>query len=59
MADDDRIVGISRRESKEAFLAAVAPGFGVPTDNVHEWETRPRQIFYLVAAGWTADGREP
>jgi hypothetical protein len=30
MADDDRIIGISRWESKEAFLAAVPPGFGVP-----------------------------
>jgi hypothetical protein len=38
--NDQRIVGISRWE-KEAFAAAAPPGFGVPTDDVHEWETRP------------------
>jgi hypothetical protein len=34
-------------ESKEPFAAAVPPGFGVPTDDVHEWETRPRELFHL------------
>jgi Antibiotic biosynthesis monooxygenase len=45
--NDQRIVGISRWQSKEAFAAAVPPGFGVPTDDVHEWETRPRELFHL------------
>jgi hypothetical protein len=39
--NDQRIVGISRWESKEAFAAAIPPGFGVPTDDVHEWERDP------------------
>ena len=47
LEDDEPIVGISRWESKEAFLAAVPPGFGVPTSEVHEWETRPRELFHL------------
>jgi hypothetical protein len=50
VAGDDRIVGISRWESKEAFAAAVPPGFGVQTNDVHEWETRPREVFHLEEA---------
>jgi hypothetical protein len=49
MQDDQRIVGIARWESKEAFLASVSPGFGVPTDDVHEWETRPRELLHLTS----------
>jgi hypothetical protein len=59
--DDERIVGLARWESKDAFLAAVPPGFGVQTSDVHEWETRPREIFHLVdapAAGSPAPTRE-
>jgi Antibiotic biosynthesis monooxygenase len=48
VVDDQRIVGISRWESQEAFLAAVPPGFGVSTSDVHEWETRPREVFHLM-----------
>jgi Antibiotic biosynthesis monooxygenase len=48
VVDDQRIVGIASWESQEAFLAAVPPGFGVPTRDVHEWETRPREIFHLT-----------
>jgi hypothetical protein len=47
----DRIVGISRWTSKEAFLAAAPPGFGVPSTTIHKWETQPRQIFHLSEAG--------
>ena len=48
--DDRRIVGIARWDSKEAFLAAVPPGFGAPTSDVDEWETRPRELFHLKRA---------
>ena len=47
LRDDERIVGIARWESREAFLEAVPLGFGAPTTEVHEWETRPREIFHL------------
>jgi hypothetical protein len=55
--DNGRIVGIARFESKEAFLAAVAPGFGGPTSDVHEWETRPRVLLHLERARALAGGR--
>jgi hypothetical protein len=35
--DGERVVGISRSESREAFEAAM-PGSGVPSETVHEWE---------------------
>ena len=50
--DDERgrIVGISRWQSRADFEAAVPPGMGTPTDDIHEWETRPRELFHLDAA---------
>ena len=45
---DSRIIGIARWTSKETFLAAVPPGFGNATDETHEWETRPREVFHLT-----------
>jgi hypothetical protein len=42
----DRVVGVSRWESREAFLAAM-PGSGVPNTQVHEFETRPREYLHL------------
>lgn len=45
--DSERIVGISTWESQEAFIAATPPGFGQPSDTVHDWETKPRQKFHL------------
>ncbi len=49
-AERGRIVGISRWASREAFHAAVPPGVGVPSDEIHEWETRPRELFHLDTA---------
>jgi hypothetical protein len=46
----DRLVGISKWESKEAFLAAVPPGFGEPSDEIHDGETRPRERFHFHLA---------
>jgi hypothetical protein len=46
----ERVVGISRWESRETFLAAVPPGFGEPSSNVHEWETQPREPFQIEQA---------
>ncbi|MEV4757877.1 antibiotic biosynthesis monooxygenase [Micromonospora sp. NPDC049559] len=43
----DRLVGISRWESEAAFRAAVPPGFGEPSDEIPEGETRPREKFLL------------
>ncbi len=43
----DRVVGISRWESKEAFDAAM-PGSGVPNDIIHDGERRPREYFHLT-----------
>ena len=43
----ERVVGVSRWESREAFEAAM-PGSGVPNDTIHEWETRPREYFHLI-----------
>jgi heme-degrading monooxygenase HmoA len=44
---DERVVGVSRWESREAFEAAM-PGSGVPNDTIHEWECRPREYFRLT-----------
>jgi len=45
--DGDRIVGISRWASKQDFFAARPPGMAAPAATVHEWETRPREVFHL------------
>jgi hypothetical protein len=45
--DGERVVGISRWESREAFEGAM-PGSGVPSDTVHEWEARPREYLHLA-----------
>lgn len=45
--DGGLIVGLSRWTSQEAFLAAAPPGVGTPTADIHQWETRPRQLFHL------------
>jgi heme-degrading monooxygenase HmoA len=42
----DRIVGVSRWESRQAFEAAM-PGSGIPNDTIHDGETRPREYFHL------------
>jgi quinol monooxygenase YgiN len=42
----DRVLGVSRWQSREAFLAAM-PGSGVPNTRVHEFETRPREYLHL------------
>jgi heme-degrading monooxygenase HmoA len=44
--DGERIVGVSRWESREAFDAAM-PGSGIPNDTVHDGETRPREYLHL------------
>jgi heme-degrading monooxygenase HmoA len=44
--DGDRVVGLSRWASREAFDAAM-PGSGVPGDVVHQGERRPREYFHL------------
>lgn len=44
--DGDRVVGLSRWESREAFDAAM-PGSGVPSGIVPEGERRPREYFHL------------
>jgi heme-degrading monooxygenase HmoA len=46
--DGDRVVGLSRWESREAFEAAM-PGSGVPNDIIHAGESRPRDYFRLTA----------
>jgi heme-degrading monooxygenase HmoA len=43
--DGDRVVGVSRWQSREAFEAAMA-GSGVPSDTIHEWEARPREYLH-------------
>lgn len=45
--DGERVVGVSRWESREAFEAAM-PGSGVPSATVHEGEARPREYFHLT-----------
>ena len=43
----DRVVGLSRWESRQAFEAAM-PGSGVPNDVIHDGERRPRECFHLI-----------
>ena len=45
--DGERVAGVSRRESREAFEAAM-PGSGVPSDTIHECEARPREYLHLT-----------
>ncbi|MBV9855375.1 MAG: antibiotic biosynthesis monooxygenase [Streptosporangiaceae bacterium] len=45
--DGDRVIGISRWESRQAFEAAM-PGSGVPSDVIHDGERKPRDYFHLV-----------
>lgn len=45
----DRVIGLSRWESREAFETAM-PGSGVATDTVHEGESKPREYFHLTDA---------
>jgi uncharacterized protein YciI len=46
----DRVVGIARWQTREAFRAAAPPGMGDPGDAIHPWETRPREVFHLHQA---------
>lgn len=60
-SDGDRVVGISRWESRRAFEAAM-PGSGVPSDIVHDGERMPREYFHLADEPSGADanpGRPP
>ena len=45
--DGDRVIGLSRWESREAFEAAM-PGSGEPNTVPHSGERRPREYFHLV-----------
>lgn len=45
--DGERVVGVSRWESRADFEAAM-PGSGIPNDTVHDWESRPREYFHLT-----------
>jgi heme-degrading monooxygenase HmoA len=45
--DGDRVIGLSRWESRAAFDAAM-PGSGVPNAMTHEGERQPREYFHLV-----------
>jgi heme-degrading monooxygenase HmoA len=45
--DGERVAGVSRWQSREAFEAAM-PGSGVPSDTIHEWEARPREYMHLT-----------
>ena len=47
--DGDRVVGLSRWESREAFEAAM-PGSGVPNTVTHNGERKPREYYHLVQA---------
>lgn len=49
----DRVAGLSRWESRQAFEAAM-PGSGVPNDVIHDGERRPREYFHLVGDVGTA-----
>lgn len=46
--EGERVVGVSRWESRAAFEAAM-PGSGRPNDTIHEWESRPREYFHLTS----------
>jgi heme-degrading monooxygenase HmoA len=45
-AGGERVIGLSRWESREAFERAM-PGSGVPSATVHDGESRPREYFHL------------
>jgi heme-degrading monooxygenase HmoA len=45
--DGQRVIGLSRWESREAFDKAM-PGSGVPNTAVHAGESRPREYFHLI-----------
>jgi len=45
--DGDRVIGLSRWESRAAFEAAM-PGSGVPNAVTHCGERKPREYFHLV-----------
>jgi hypothetical protein len=45
--DGDRVIGLSRWQSREAFEAAM-PGSGVPSGNTPQGESRPREYFHLL-----------
>jgi heme-degrading monooxygenase HmoA len=45
--EGDRVIGLSRWQSKAAFDAAM-PGSGVPSAMTHEGESRPREYFHLL-----------
>jgi heme-degrading monooxygenase HmoA len=47
--DGDRVVGVSRWESRAAFEEAM-PGSGVSNGVVHPGESRPREYFHLIQA---------
>jgi heme-degrading monooxygenase HmoA len=51
--DGDRVIGLSRWESRAAFDAAM-PGSGVLSTVTHSGERRPREYFHLVRP----DGRQ-
>jgi heme-degrading monooxygenase HmoA len=44
--DGDRVIGLSRWESRAAFEAAM-PGSGVPNAVTHSGERSPREYFHL------------
>jgi quinol monooxygenase YgiN len=46
-SDGDRVVGLSRWESREAFETAM-PGSGVPNTVTHPGERKPREYFHLI-----------
>jgi heme-degrading monooxygenase HmoA len=48
--DGDRVIGLSRWESRAAFEAAM-PGSGVPNAVTHSGERKPRDYFHLVQPG--------
>ncbi|MGI9007499.1 MAG: antibiotic biosynthesis monooxygenase [Streptosporangiaceae bacterium] len=45
--DGDRVVGLARWQSREAFEAAM-PGSGVAGSFTHEGESRPREYVHLL-----------
>ncbi len=45
--DGDKVIGLSRWESRAAFDAAM-PGSGVPNTVTHSGERKPRDYFHLV-----------
>jgi heme-degrading monooxygenase HmoA len=47
--DGERVVGLSRWESRDAFETAM-PGSGVPNAVTHPGERKPREYFHLTQA---------